>query len=165
MAPAPIAVNAASIKGLRGARQTYQAMTSSVARATTMMMGMRMLAGIQRVRLNAVSRFSITLDEAAGVLATEPNETYLPGHRYLDERELPRIRDFKEFYVDPPRARAALLGRTLARQQGVVWGTGTHTSTLVLAIASGPPAWTRRFSGLHHETEIGRILMDALSLD
>ncbi len=116
-------------------------------------------------RVNTASRFPITLDEAAAVLATEPNETYVPGHRYLDERELPRIRDFKEFYVDPPRARAAILGRTLARQQGVVWGTGTHTSTLVLAIASGPPAWTRRFSGLHHETEIGRILMDALSLD
>ncbi len=116
-------------------------------------------------KVNAASRFPITLDDAAGVLATEPNETYVPGHRYLNEREIPRIRDFREFYVDPPRARAALLGRALARQQGLVWGTGTHTSTLVLAIASGPPAWTRRFAGLHHETEIGRILMEALSLD
>lgn len=115
--------------------------------------------------VNAASAFPITVDDARAVLATEPNETYVAGHRYLDERTFPRIADFKEFYVDPPRARAALLGRALAREQGVVWGTGTHTSTLVLAVASGPRAWTRRLEGLHHESELGRILMEALGLE
>ncbi|MFN7952947.1 MAG: alkaline phosphatase [bacterium] len=118
-----------------------------------------------RERFNALSRFPITIQDAATVLATEPNTSYVPGHRYLDEQTFPRVRDFKEFYVDPPRARAALLGRAIARQQGIVWGTGTHTSTLVLAIAAGPPAWTRRFAGLHHETEIGRVVAEALALD
>lgn len=114
--------------------------------------------------VNAASAFPITEDDARAVLATEPNTTLVAGHRYLDEPTVPRVADFKEFYVDPPRARAALLGRAVAREQGIVWGTGTHTSTLVLAIASGPPAWTRRFEGLHHETELGRILMEALGV-
>ncbi len=114
--------------------------------------------------VNAASSFPITLDDARAVLATEPNASYVAGHRYLDERTFPRIADFEEFYVDPPRARAALLGRAVAREQGIVWGTGTHTSTLVLAIASGPPAWSRRFDGLRHQSELGRILMEALGV-
>lgn len=114
--------------------------------------------------VNAASSFPITESDARAVLASEPNASYVAGHRYLDERTFPRIADFKEFYVDPPRARAALLGRAVAREQGIVWGTGTHTSTLVLAVASGPAAWTRRFEGIHHECELGRILMEALGL-
>ena len=58
MAPAAIAVKAASMRGRRGAARTYHAITHSVVRLTPTMSGVRIVSGIQRVKLNAVSRFS-----------------------------------------------------------------------------------------------------------
>ena len=79
-----------------------------------------------------------------------------------DGRGFPRIRDFREFYVSRSRARSALLARALARKQGIVWATGTHTATPVPFITLGPETWSRKFSGLLHHADAGRLMRAAL---
>jgi alkaline phosphatase len=111
--------------------------------------------------VNDSLEFDITLDDAVDILARMRNRQYAQGHRYLGTRTVPRIRDFSEFYIFGENSRMNLLGRAVAVQQNVVWGSGTHTSTPVVLVAKGPAA--SRFGGLHHSTEIGQRMLKLLS--
>jgi alkaline phosphatase len=65
------------------------------------------------------------------------------------------------FYPYSVNAFAAAIARAISPQQSVVWGTGTHTSTPVPVIAYGQPDKViKQFDGMHHSTEIGRLMME-----
>ncbi len=110
--------------------------------------------------VNEALEFDITLDDAIDILARMRNRQYAEGHRYLNTRTVPRIHDFSEFYIFGEFSRMNLLGRAVAAQQNVVWGSGTHTSTPVVLVAKGPGA--NRFGGMHHSTEIGQRMIELL---
>jgi len=115
------------------------------------------------VRLvNESLNLEIPLDDAVAILTRSRNRQYVPGHRYLGTRTLPRIRDFDSFYVYGENLRMNLLGRAVAAQQNVVWCLDTHTSTPVVVVADGPADATGRFGGIHHSTEIGQRLIALL---
>lgn len=62
------------------------------------------------------------------------------------------------FYPDSNNYLTALVARELSSQQGIVWGTGTHTSTPVGVYAVGAPHLTARFAGAYPQVEVGRRL-------
>ncbi|OGQ18453.1 MAG: hypothetical protein A3B70_01185 [Deltaproteobacteria bacterium RIFCSPHIGHO2_02_FULL_40_11] len=107
---------------------------------------------------NEASEFKISLEQAKSVLMKEPNMYYRKGHKYLDQKEWPVICDFKEFFTYGDYTRLNLLARAIAKDQQVVWATGTHTSTAVAVIAWGPKAVREQFSGIHHSTQIGQLI-------
>ena len=113
--------------------------------------------------INDASVFKISRRDAEAVLATEPNRFYVKGHEYLSDSIEPRIHDFKEYYVYGSENRAALIARAMAREQQVVWGTGTHTSTPVPLFVLGPKKVTRKFDGLLHAREVGRLLQGVMN--
>jgi len=112
--------------------------------------------------VNQYSRFTLSASQAERVLAAEANRFYREGHKYLCAPRVPRIDDFAEFYVYGDQVRRDLIGRALAPQQMVCWGTGTHTATPVVAVAYGPGACGLR--GLLHMSDLGRWLMEAAGL-
>ncbi len=118
---------------------------------------------LMRIFNDAVN-FHITLDEAGEILAMEENEYHDPAHRELKARDYPRVRDFKEFYVTRGEMMNNLMGRAIARQQGVVWSAGTHTASPVLVVAFGPAPYSKRFAGVRHSTEAGRLMIEALGV-
>ncbi len=101
--------------------------------------------------LHRYTGFPVLATEAAYILG-EPNK--------LDKHDKPRaqIHDFKEFYVYPKSLRSNLIGRVLAKYQGVTWGTGTHTATPVTVSAIGPVDQTRLINGINTHPEIGSLL-------
>lgn len=116
------------------------------------------LAGI----VSNMGSFTLTEEQAARVLKRAVNPIWAQGHKYLSAETLPEVRDFKEFYVYGDEIQMNLLGRELAAQQNVVWGTGTHTSTPVTVMAYGPKHITAAFSGMQHNTQVGEKMMNAL---
>ena len=112
--------------------------------------------------VNKNSEFKIDENEAATILAREPNNYYLKGHKYLDAKEFPKVDDFEEFYVYGNDVHKNLIGRVLGKHQNVVWATGSHTHTLVPVIAWGPEATVKQFSKLLHHTEIGKKLIEVV---
>ena len=116
-------------------------------------------AGLAKV-VSETGPYTITEEQAARVLKRENNPFKAPGHKYLSADTLPKIADFSAFYVYNDVG--TLLGRELAEQQNIVWGTGTHTSTPVTVMAFGPEQLEDSFDGLQHHTEIGEKLMNAL---
>jgi len=100
--------------------------------------------------VNEVSDFAISLDDAKQVLAP------LNGKYY--------VHDFKDFYVYEENHRENRLARVLARQQNIVWGTGTHTATPVAVTAFGPKHLSSQFKGIHHSSEVGAMLQSAMGL-
>lgn len=112
--------------------------------------------------VNANSEFKINLAQAESILELEKHEYRQPGHRYLAAEHFPKINDFKEFYVIPSRAHLDLIGRALAKQQNVVWSTGTHTDTPVPVITFAPEAMGKDFSKIMHHTELGKKMINVL---
>ncbi|WP_305908091.1 alkaline phosphatase [Methylomarinum sp. Ch1-1] len=113
--------------------------------------------------INANSAYKIDKLAAGRILEKEANAYYRPGHRYLKAKQFPKVDDFEEFYVYGDGVHLDLIGRALAKQQNIVWATGTHTHTPVPVIAWGPERHVRRFSTLSHHTEIGLWMMEALT--
>lgn len=113
--------------------------------------------------VNGSSAFKITLDDAVNVLTRARNRNYIEGHPYMNTKTVPRIRDFEAFYVYGENLRMNLLGRALAEEQHVTWGAGTHSSTPVVMGAYGPPAATRRFSGMLHATDVGKRMIELIA--
>ena len=113
--------------------------------------------------VNRNTEFPITPADAAEILAREKNEYYVKGHKYLKAKTFPKINDFKEFYVYSEEVRSDILGRVVARQQNVVWSTGTHTNTPVPLIAYGPIQISEKFGGLLHTTEWAQLAIDAMT--
>ena len=95
--------------------------------------------------------------EASRVLELEPNRFYTKSML----REIPRMDEYSPFYAPNRNRRVALISRAVAVQQGVVWGTGSHTSTPVLITALGPKKVAARFEGLMHMTGAGKRCMEA----
>jgi alkaline phosphatase len=112
--------------------------------------------------VNASLPFKISLEDAVNILTRQANPMYVEGHPSLGGITSPRIHDFSDFFVFGDNTRMNLLGRAIASQQNVVWGTGTHTSTPVPLAAWGPEAVSRRFSGMLHATEVGQRLQEVL---
>ncbi|WP_305857367.1 alkaline phosphatase [Balneatrix alpica] len=112
--------------------------------------------------INAASEFKVTEEQAAKVLVMTPNPYRHEGHGYLDVEEIPKIDDFQAFYVYPDEIHLDLIGRQMAEQQNVVWGTGTHTHTPVQVVAWGPADLTEPLSAMVHHRDVGALMMQAL---
>lgn len=108
--------------------------------------------------VNKNSDFDITPAQAANVLKMEENRFYDPEHSYLSEKQLPAVKDFSAFFVYGSEIQYNLLGREMAEDQNVVWGTGTHTTTPVAVMAYGNDNAAKGFSGIMHHTDIGQKL-------
>ena len=65
-----------------------------------------------------------------------------------------KIDDFSDFYPYRRNVRPALLARALAHRTGVVWSTGTHTSTPIVIIAKGPKE--EKFKGVLHHVDVAK---------
>lgn len=112
--------------------------------------------------INDNSEFKVNLEQAGQILQMEKNFYQKLNNKYLKGETFPKIHDFKEFYVYGKKVHLDLIGRQLAKEQNVVWSTGTHTHTPVPVIAWGPEHYSRRFSTLSHHTDIGQWMIDAL---
>ncbi len=112
--------------------------------------------------VNDNSDFKITSKQAARVMQVGPNPYYVAGHPYMKLETVPVIDDFSAFYVYGNEVHYNLLGRAMATDQNVVWGTGTHTTTPVTVMAHGKGDWTASFSRIQHHTDVGAALMNAL---
>ncbi len=108
--------------------------------------------------VNKNSDFDITARQAANILAMDENRFRDPEHSYLKDEQLPVVNDFSAFYVYGSEIQYNLLGREMAEEQNVVWGTGTHTTTPVVVIAYGNEEAAKTFSGFMHHTDIGQRL-------
>jgi alkaline phosphatase len=115
--------------------------------------------------INRSYAFKITEREAARLLETEPNEYRVPGHQYFDYEISPRLEAYKEFYDIPETAWCGLLARQLAKYQHVGWATGAHTNAPVLIVAYGPQHLTQVFDGVHHVTELHKLILRAADLE
>ncbi|HYE40971.1 MAG TPA: alkaline phosphatase, partial [Ramlibacter sp.] len=81
--------------------------------------------------------------------------THFPGFRLDDDlREAILKRQLLERNHTYPVRNA--LGRMVARQTGIYWGTSGHTTEPVVVGAIGPGA--ERFRGYHDNTDFARIL-------
>jgi alkaline phosphatase len=67
----------------------------------------------------------------------------------------------EQFYPYPNFHHSAMVARAISATYGVVWATGTHTSTPVALMAKGPQA--ERFAGWHHIREVGEKLLSVLA--
>lgn len=99
--------------------------------------------------------FDVAADEAA----------YYLGQTEGHDTDHPHVHDFKDFYVYSKRLGSNLIGRILAKHQGVTWSTGTHTATPVTVTAVGPAAMTQAVNGLNSHPEIGELLKQWISVD
>lgn len=100
--------------------------------------------------------YTVTLEEAAKVNVSDAlNSSNYP---------LPKFEDFSDFYVYDTEDFTAKIGRVVAKQQNVVWGTGTHTAAPVPVYAFGPAGVTEQFSTLQHHVDIGTKMIKALGL-
>jgi alkaline phosphatase len=112
--------------------------------------------------VNAALHFPITEAQAAAILRRGPNRLYVKDHRYLGSKEGPQINDYADFYVFGDNLRMNLLARALAADQNVVWATGTHTSTPVIAVAVGPEEARNAFGRMMHATDLGKQMQATL---
>lgn len=106
--------------------------------------------------------FHVTAEQAHPITEREHNEFFVAGHKYLQAEVFPAIQDFKAFYVYGDELHGNLIGRTLATDQHVVWGTGTHTAAPVPVYAFGPREVTAQFSTMQHHVDLGQKMISAL---
>lgn len=94
--------------------------------------------------------YELTPEQAKSILARKP------GAKDAEPE------DFPEFYVHSS-IHPDLLGREVSAQNSAVWAAGTHTSTPVLIMAKGPEVYASRVKGLIDNTDITKIIDDALN--
>jgi len=70
--------------------------------------------------------------------------------------------DYADFYVFGDNVRMNLLARAVAADQNVVWATGTHTSTPVIAVAVGPEHASKPYGKMMHATDLGKQMQSTL---
>ncbi|MEH6578077.1 MAG: alkaline phosphatase [Amphritea sp.] len=112
--------------------------------------------------INSSSSFKVNNEQAAKVLAMTDNPFKVEDHSYLSAKQLPKVDDFQAFYVYGEEIHYDLIGRQLAQDQNVVWGTGTHTHTPVNVIAWGPDDVIRPMSSFMHHKDIGAFMMSMM---
>jgi alkaline phosphatase len=110
--------------------------------------------GLQK-RVKAALQIELSLESAERVLRRSPNTHYRKEHKDLSTKEWTTICDFDGFYPNPQNRFSAALARELSTTLGIVWATGTHTSTPVLA------AWTRS----EHFSPAGFLSMEQLGAE
>ena len=120
-------------------------------------------ASLQKI-VNANSEFKIDIAQATAILEREDNKFYDANNAYLKHKTFPKVDDFEAFYVYGEEIRADLIGRAMAEEQNIVWGTGTHTDTPVAVVALGPKNFTEKFSSLSHHSDIGQLLIQAVKI-
>lgn len=121
----------------------------------------RFYAGNEHLKL--LSGITVSFDKASEMLGSAPTSadldklvaTHFPGFRLDDDlREAILKRQLLERnHTDAVRN---ALGRMVARQTGVYWGTSGHTTEPVVVGALGPGA--ERLRGYHDNTDFARIL-------
>ncbi len=113
----------------------------------------------------------LNLDTASEMLVSEvglntPYSLSLGDAREILDRpggaENAKTQDFSEFFVHE-NVHSNLLGRKIARQISAVWASGTPTSTPVIILATGPEQYAKRVQGFIDNTEVGKIILDALA--
>jgi alkaline phosphatase len=109
--------------------------------------------------------FPITHKEANRILEKEDNPNYKEGHYSLNKKRVTKMGANSAFYVYPKRHRGALLARIVSTRMGLVWATGTHTSTPVLVFSAGPKWATKSFKKIMHHTELAQNAIKALNAD
>jgi alkaline phosphatase len=67
----------------------------------------------------------------------------------------------EQFYPYPSFHHSAMVAREISATYGVVWATGTHTSTPVSLMAKGPNA--QLFAGWHHIRQVGEKLLRVIA--
>ncbi|MBU1341585.1 MAG: alkaline phosphatase [Proteobacteria bacterium] len=113
--------------------------------------------------VNQYTRFPITDEQAARVLATEDNPIYVEGHGYLGNKTVPKLTVKDEFFVyQTDDNRQNLLALEVAGAQSVVWNTGTHTATPVIIFTKGSIKAMSPFGKILHHTQVGQNLIDAV---
>ncbi len=127
----------------------------------------RFYAGNEHLVL--LSGITISLDKALESLGKAPTSadldklvaTHFPGFRLDDDlREAILKRQMLE--RNHSYAVRNALGRMVARQTGIYWGTSGHTTEPVVVGAIGPGA--ERFRGYHDNTDFARILHGLMGL-
>jgi alkaline phosphatase len=114
-------------------------------------------ARLQRSLLE-VTGYEISNAEAQTLLLREKNQHFVPSHKDLNEQEVPKLADFSAFYPKPVERASAELARLLSDRTGIVWASGTHTSTPVPLFAVGPGQ--SAFRGLADQYEVGHRLLE-----
>jgi alkaline phosphatase len=90
------------------------------------------------------SAFSLTLEQAAYILAKDP------------PKEAPATKGYSESYVFGNNNPTARMGRLFAKEMNTAWAVGTHTHTPVLVFTQGP--WSENFRGLLDNVDIAQIM-------
>lgn len=101
----------------------------------------------------------ITEEEGNEALASSSNPYHHEGHPYLKEKTWAKITDFNAFYPYDEDRRSAAIGRQLARYQQVVWGSGTHTTTLIPVFTWGPKNWQELFTNPKTGAGLGALMI------
>lgn len=94
--------------------------------------------------------FKISVTEAKEILSRAPGA------------DNAQTQDFAPFFTGD-NIHSNLMGRAVASQTSTVWSSGTASSTPVLIFASGPSIYAERVRGLIDNTDIGKIIVDALA--
>ena len=111
--------------------------------------------------VNANTEFSISEAQAARILETERNPWYVPGHRYLGSRTVPKLDVNDAFYPYMNEDnRHNLLALAVATRQMATWATGTHTATPVPVFARGPGQ--AAFGRVLHHVDLAQQAIRAL---
>lgn len=115
--------------------------------------------------VNRHSVFKIDLEQAQSIVQREPNDFRHAHRSYLNDATFPKIHDFKAFYVYGDEVHYDLIGRALAADQNIVWGTGTHTATPVPYLLWGGVDTISTFPSLTSHTELGNLLKQIYPTD
>jgi alkaline phosphatase len=77
----------------------------------------------------------VALEDAAltRIMARAPNQLYREGHKDLGVKEWTALCTYDPFHPNALNRFSTAVSRELASHYGVVWATGTHTSTPVIA--------------------------------
>jgi alkaline phosphatase len=114
---------------------------------------------------------TLDLDTAANDLVSDLNSN--TGYQ-LDSRmakgilqnvlgiDSAQTRNIAPFYVND-NIHPDLLARALSSQTSTVWASGTSTSTPVMVLATGPAQYAERVRGFIDNTDIAKIIGDALA--
>lgn len=121
-------------------------------------------AGLYRKLVNENYPYKISAREASDLVSELNIPEYRAGHRYLSRKSHPDIGDLRHFYPYGKETRCGILARKLAAKSGVVWGTGTHTTTPVPLFVWGPESAQKKFTPLMHSSDVGRQLQRLLGL-
>jgi alkaline phosphatase len=100
--------------------------------------------------------FVLTAEEAAEILAAANAKGKPTTNSVIME-------EFKQTFAS--NVPGNLIGHALAKEQQVVWGTGTHTMSMVPVMVFGPEQHQKRFRGLMHSTDVNHAMQKAMGFD